>query len=115
MSSEPLRSNGCGDTRLIKGPTGAIIRFLPNICIFHVVNKGTDILLSRYWEKAEFPFDLVPGFAKLMLPGGGIKGYGCSVSDTVIPGHSCTSLLTVTPGTLQIKTIALRACTRACL
>ena len=23
---------------------------------------------------------MVPGFAKLMLPGGGIKGHGCSVS-----------------------------------
>ena len=34
-------------------------------------------VIAGYWEKAEFPFALVPGFAKLNLAGGGIKGYGC--------------------------------------
>lgn len=38
-------------------------------------------IISGYWEKAEFPFELVPSFAQLNLAGGGIRGYGC-------PGHS---------------------------
>jgi alkylation response protein AidB-like acyl-CoA dehydrogenase len=36
-------------------------------------------VIASFWEKAEFPFQLVPGFAKLNLAGGGIRGYGCPV------------------------------------
>lgn len=36
-------------------------------------------MITGYWEKAEFPFALVPSFAKLKLAGGSIQGYGCSV------------------------------------
>ncbi|KAL7209841.1 hypothetical protein ACSBR1_031412 [Camellia fascicularis] len=35
----------------------------------------------KYWEKAEFPFDVLPKLAALGIAGGSIKGYGC-------PGHS---------------------------
>ena len=32
---------------------------------------------SRYWEAAEFPFELIPKMAGLNLAGGTIEGYGC--------------------------------------
>ncbi|MEW5306864.1 MAG: hypothetical protein WDW38_005749 [Sanguina aurantia] len=34
-------------------------------------------VIVDYWEKAEFPFKLLPGFAKLNLAGGTIHGFGC--------------------------------------
>ncbi|EFJ49890.1 hypothetical protein VOLCADRAFT_58804 [Volvox carteri f. nagariensis] len=34
-------------------------------------------VIADYWERAEFPHPLVPGFAALGLAGGAIKGYGC--------------------------------------
>ncbi|NCC37196.1 MAG: acyl-CoA dehydrogenase, partial [Chloroflexia bacterium] len=34
-------------------------------------------IIADYWERAEFPFELVPGLAALGLAGGTIKGYGC--------------------------------------
>ncbi|GIL48383.1 hypothetical protein Vafri_4643 [Volvox africanus] len=34
-------------------------------------------VIADYWERAEFPYPLVPGFAALGLAGGPIKGYGC--------------------------------------
>lgn len=43
-------------------------------------------VIVDYWEKAEFPFKLLPGFAKLNLAGGTIHGFGCPVS-------SCTTSL----------------------
>ena len=38
-------------------------------------------VIAGYWEKAEFPHELVPKLAKLGLGGGTLTGYGC-------PGHS---------------------------
>ncbi|KAH9736612.1 Acyl-coenzyme A oxidase 4 (peroxisomal) [Citrus sinensis] len=40
-------------------------------------------LLFQYWEKAEFPFHVIPKLGALRVAGGTIKGYGC-------PGHSVT-------------------------
>jgi len=34
-------------------------------------------LIASYWERAEFPHQLVPSFAALDLAGGNIRGYGC--------------------------------------
>ncbi|EFN54177.1 hypothetical protein CHLNCDRAFT_24792 [Chlorella variabilis] len=34
-------------------------------------------IISDYWERAEFPFPLVPGFQKLGIGGGHLQGYGC--------------------------------------
>lgn len=34
---------------------------------------------ADYWEKAEFPFELVPKLKSLGIGGGTIKGYGCAV------------------------------------
>jgi glutaryl-CoA dehydrogenase len=34
-------------------------------------------IINDYWERAEFPFELVPKLAGLRLAGGTIRGYGC--------------------------------------
>ncbi|CAK9869786.1 unnamed protein product [Sphagnum jensenii] len=34
-------------------------------------------VMTKYWEKAEFPFEVVPKLASLMVAGGTVKGYGC--------------------------------------
>jgi glutaryl-CoA dehydrogenase len=41
-------------------------------------------IINGYWERAEFPFELVPKMAQLGLAGGVIEGYGC-------PGMSATA------------------------
>jgi len=41
-------------------------------------------IAGDYWERAEFPFELVPKIARLGLAGGTIEGYGC-------PGLSATA------------------------
>jgi glutaryl-CoA dehydrogenase len=41
-------------------------------------------VINDYWERAEFPFDLVPKIAELGLAGGVIEGHGC-------PGMSATA------------------------
>ena len=41
---------------------------------------------SRYWEEAQFPFDLVPRIAGLNLAGGTIEGYGCPGMSWVAAG-----------------------------
>lgn len=41
-------------------------------------------VINRYWEAAEFPFELVPNLAALNVCGGTIHGYGC-------PGLSATA------------------------
>ncbi|KAI4328705.1 hypothetical protein L6164_021039 [Bauhinia variegata] len=39
--------------------------------------------IAPYWEKAKFPFHVIPKLGALHIAGGTIKGYGC-------PGHSLT-------------------------
>ena len=41
-------------------------------------------VINGYWERAEFPFELVPKIAELQLAGGTVDGYGC-------PGMSATA------------------------
>ena len=33
---------------------------------------------AEYWDKAEFPFELLPGLGQLGVMGGALKGYGCA-------------------------------------
>jgi glutaryl-CoA dehydrogenase len=42
-------------------------------------------IIGGYWERAEFPFELIPKIAQLGMVGGTIKGYGC-------PGLSCVAV-----------------------
>src|SRR3954468_6599573 len=48
-------------------------------------------VINDYWERAEFPFELVPKIAELGLAGGVIKGHGC-------PGMSATAAGIVSMG-----------------
>jgi glutaryl-CoA dehydrogenase len=41
-------------------------------------------IINDYWERAEFPFELIPKMAALGIAGGSIQGYGC-------PGMSATA------------------------
>jgi glutaryl-CoA dehydrogenase len=42
-------------------------------------------IINDYWERAEFPFELVPKLAELGIAGGTARGYGC-------PGHSSLAM-----------------------
>ena len=41
-------------------------------------------IINGYWERAEFPFELIPKLAALNIAGGSLQGYGC-------PGMSQTA------------------------
>lgn len=43
-----------------------------------------EVLIFQYWEKAKFPFHIIPNLSALRIAGGTIKGYGC-------PGLSITA------------------------
>ena len=34
-------------------------------------------VMNEYWDKAEFPFEMIPKFAELNIAGGSIEGYDC--------------------------------------
>jgi glutaryl-CoA dehydrogenase len=42
--------------------------------------------INDYWERAEFPFELVPAFAELGIAGGTIQGYGSPGMSAVAAG-----------------------------
>jgi glutaryl-CoA dehydrogenase len=43
-------------------------------------------IIDDYWEKAEFPFELVPKLAELGVVGTTIEGYGCSAMSALGAG-----------------------------
>src|SRR5947209_16761843 len=43
-------------------------------------------IINDYWERAEFPFELIPTIAALNIAGGSIKGYGCPGMSAVATG-----------------------------
>jgi glutaryl-CoA dehydrogenase len=43
-------------------------------------------VINDYWERAEFPFELVPKIAELGMAGGTIEGYGCPGMSAVAAG-----------------------------
>jgi len=43
-------------------------------------------IINDYWERAEFPFELIPKIAALNLAGGSIKGHGCPGMSVVASG-----------------------------
>ena len=43
-------------------------------------------IINDYWERAEFPFELVPKIAALAIAGGSIQGYGCPGLSEVASG-----------------------------
>ena len=49
-------------------------------------DKAVIPIINDYWERAEFPFELVPKLAALGLAGADIKGYGCPGLSPVAAG-----------------------------
>jgi glutaryl-CoA dehydrogenase len=43
-------------------------------------------VINQYWERAEFPFELVEKMAKLDIIGDGIQGYGCPSMSPIAAG-----------------------------
>jgi glutaryl-CoA dehydrogenase len=43
-------------------------------------------IINDYWERAAFPFELVPRLAALNIAGGSIQGYGCPGMSSVATG-----------------------------
>lgn len=43
-------------------------------------------VMNDYWERGDFPRELVPGYAALGVAGGAIHGYGCPGMSTVAEG-----------------------------
>src|SRR3954465_11346680 len=50
----------------------------------HFCAREVTPVINDYWERAQFPFELVPRIAELGLAGGVIQGHGC-------PGMSATA------------------------
>lgn len=49
-------------------------------------NREVIPVINDYWERAEFPFALIPKLAELNIAGGSIQGYGCPGMSTVASG-----------------------------
>jgi glutaryl-CoA dehydrogenase len=49
-------------------------------------------VINDYWEKAEFPFELIPGLAGLGVAGFSIQGYGCPGMSRLAAGLVTTEL-----------------------
>src|SRR5690606_38051458 len=47
---------------------------------------------ADFWEAAEFPRDLVPGYAATRVAGAAIKGYGCAGVSPLAEGMMCLEL-----------------------
>ena len=43
-------------------------------------------IINDYWERAEFPFELIPKIAKLRIAGGSIQGYDCPGMSAIAAG-----------------------------
>jgi glutaryl-CoA dehydrogenase len=58
-------------------------------------------VINAYWERAEFPFPLVPKIAALNIAGFNIQGYGCPGFDGITTG---LAILELARGDLSIAT-----------
>nr|AAT11172.1 putative short-chain acyl-CoA oxidase [Tropaeolum majus] len=80
------------------------------------MEKEVAPIMTEYWEKAEFPFHIVPKLGALRIAGGTIKGYGCpglSITGSAIAtaevarvDASCSTFILV-HSSLAMLTIAL--------
>jgi glutaryl-CoA dehydrogenase len=43
-------------------------------------------VITKYWTRAEFPFELIPGYAALGVAGAGYDGYGCAGRGAFLDG-----------------------------
>ncbi|KAK9920404.1 hypothetical protein M0R45_028959 [Rubus argutus] len=80
------------------------------------VEKEVAPIMAEYWEKAQFPFHIIPKLGALRIAGGTIKGYGCpglSITGSAIAtaelarvDASCSTFILV-HSSLAMLTIAL--------
>ncbi|MDP9374052.1 MAG: acyl-CoA dehydrogenase family protein [Chloroflexota bacterium] len=49
-------------------------------------------IITPYWERAEFPMQLIPKFKELGIAGGSIRGYGCPGLSPVADGLVATEM-----------------------
>ncbi|KAK8600016.1 hypothetical protein V6N13_060185 [Hibiscus sabdariffa] len=80
------------------------------------MEKEVAPIMAEYWEKAEFPFQIVPKLGALRIAGGTIKGYGCpglsltasciAISEVARVDASCSTFILV-HSSLAMLTIAL--------
>jgi glutaryl-CoA dehydrogenase len=54
-------------------------------------------IITRYWIRAEFPFELIPKLAALNIAGVAYKGYGCSGRTTVLDGMIALEMARIDP------------------
>src|SRR4051812_13902374 len=102
----PLNESGAMTTRTSSSMPGRVVRFgpvTPAITDFYAIEDllepeeieirdrvrafcEAEVIprINDYWERADFPFELVPKMAELGIAGGTIEGYGC-------PGMSAVS------------------------
>lgn len=50
------------------------------------MNREVKPIINDYWERGEFPFELIPKLATLNICGGTIQGYGCPGMSSVATG-----------------------------
>src|ERR1700750_3209693 len=50
------------------------------------MEKKVAPVITKYWTRAEFPFELIPGYAALGVAGAGYSGYGCAGRSTLLDG-----------------------------
>ncbi|XP_072979879.1 acyl-coenzyme A oxidase 4, peroxisomal-like [Typha angustifolia] len=80
------------------------------------MEKEVAPIMAGYWEKAEFPFHIIPKLGDLRVAGGTIKGYGCPgfsitgsaivISELARVDASCSTFMLV-HSSLAMLTIAL--------
>src|SRR5438874_10751796 len=49
-------------------------------------DKEVTPIINDYWERAEFPFEIIPKMAALNIAGASIKGYGCPGMSAIAAG-----------------------------
>ncbi len=49
-------------------------------------------VITQYWARAEFPFELIPEYAALGIAGLAYKGYGCAGRNTLVDGLAMLEL-----------------------
>ncbi len=67
------------------------------LCNINCASQEAEVapIIAGYWERAEFPHEIVPKIAKLNLGGGTIKGFGCAGQSVVEAGLTCIELARV--------------------
>ncbi|KAK8512171.1 hypothetical protein V6N12_031898 [Hibiscus sabdariffa] len=80
------------------------------------MEKEVAPIMAEYWEKAEFPFQIIPKLGALRIAGGTIKGYGCpglslvasavATAEVARVDASCSTFILV-HSSLAMQTIAL--------